>query len=713
MNLKRTIPIIYLSAALIAFAGPPTPTAGTGGVAANGTGLTNPATWRANLGLVIGTDVQAYDADLAYLAGFTMTTDVRTLLNSSNNAAIRSNIGLAIGTDVQGYDADLAAWALKTAPSGNAVGHDDVQTLSNKTLTNPFINVGGDADGDIYYRDAGGGFVRLPIGSPGQFLKVTAGLPAWATLAAGGDLLSTNNLSDLTNFTTARSNLGLVIGTNVQAWDADLDYLATFTPSANVKAVLNAADYAAIRTLCGLVIGTNVQAFDSDLTTWAGITPPASVQTALGIAVGSAGGPVTNGGAGGTPSAINLANGTALPLATGVTGNLPVANLNSGTSASSSTYWRGDGTWASPASISNWTEAINSSTPNATITVASFTATNAATNVDAVLKPKGTGSLLANIPDNSTTGGNKRGASSVDWQLNRSVNDKVASGDNTTIGGGISNKSSGTGSTVAGGRVNTSSSTDTFVGGGNSNTASGSQATVAGGRNNTASGQDAFVGGGNQNTATNTAGTTTGGDSNSNSGQYATVIGGRSNNATGTYAVIIGGNSNLADSTYGVVMGNYGDTRGTHGARVQAPGNFDGSGFPGQAQNVRYPMYYKTTGSTQTDLTANWNSAVAGNTINLPNNSVYAYSGKLVARSSAGDVKAWTFSGIIKKATTAGSTTIVGTPTNTNDGDAGASTWDLTISADTTNGRLRFQITGVAATNIYWNGYCDTAELKL
>ncbi len=118
----------------------------------------------------------------------------------------------------------------------------------------------------------------ITASSSGTVWTIDAGVVTLAKMAdmATASLIGRNTggtgVPEVLSASTVRTLLGLVIGTNVQAWDADLDYLAGFTPTANVKSILNAADYAAIKTLLSLTIGTNVQAWDADLDTIASLT---------------------------------------------------------------------------------------------------------------------------------------------------------------------------------------------------------------------------------------------------------------------------------------------------------------------------------------------------------------------------------------------------------------------------------------------------------
>ena len=169
------------------------------------------------------------------------TTDLssfgRTLIDDADNTAARSTLGLVIGTNVQAYDAGLQSIAGLTTAADNIIYTTALDTYATATLTSFGRSLIDDADN-----------------------------------------------------TAARSTLGVVIGTNVQAYDAGLQSIAGLTTAADKmiyttgsdtyavtdltsfgRSLLDDADNTAARSTLGVVIGTNVQAYSANLAAIAGL----------------------------------------------------------------------------------------------------------------------------------------------------------------------------------------------------------------------------------------------------------------------------------------------------------------------------------------------------------------------------------------------------------------------------------------------------------
>jgi hypothetical protein len=192
--------------------------------------------------------------------------------------------------------------------------------------------------------------------------------------------------------------------------------------------------------------------------------------------------------------------------------------------------------------------------------------------------------------------------------------------------------------------------------------------------------------------------------SSSATAQNAVVIGGSSNTASGESSVALGGGSNVANASRSVAYGYYGNTNGILGKVAH--------GIGPSRQNGLFGLAIDTTDSTPKQLVTDY--FFAGNATNqiiLPNNSAYAFHGTIVARqqASAGTAcAAWKIEGLIRREGSAGTTVLVNSATTVLDNTPA---WGMTLSADTTNGGLKIEVTGAAATNIRFVATVHTSEV--
>ena len=413
-----------------------------------------------------------------------------------------------------------------------------------------------------------------------------------------------------------------------------------------------------------------------------------------------------------------ITTGTGAPVHSAVAGDRYTDTAN-GNTYQYTTSWQTVS--YSAGGLTYFTEAQNTTAPNATVPVDSLTAVSSATNTDFAIVPKGTGAFALAISDGTVTGGDKRGANAIDLQTSRTASNRVASGQySVTLG--YSNRANNVGAIAIG---YTSDAT------GFGSIALGSSA-IALGQYSTAIAPSSYAGGygsvaigsnGLSNpTATGTAavaigGGTAGGDYsfatcfNSASGNQSVAMGGSYGGsggavASGTNSFALG-NSTRASGAYSMAILNNSDTyshrnRLTYGTYTPTAGNPIGS-----IQGSTLVVGVDTTTATPTTLGTYGGTAIP---LILQNNNSVRFKGTIIGRQSGStNTSSWDIDGFIQRGTTAATTTLLISNVNV---VQNTPAWGTpTLTADTSNGGLDIKVIGAATTSIRWTCVFTTTEV--